>query len=103
MATSPALSRRAIALAAALALVPTAGPAAAAPAGPSPRAAAGPAKQVELLDRGLISVRAGTDNTVSWRLLGTDPAGVAFTLYRDGTRLTGFPLTGATTFSDRNA
>ena len=30
-------------------------------------------KQVENLDRGLISVRSGSGNLVSWRLLGTEP------------------------------
>ena len=31
-------------------------------------------RQVEKLDRGLISVRSGSGNLVSWRLLGTEPA-----------------------------
>ena len=48
--------------------------------GPGP----GPGRQMERLDRGLISVRSGTANLVSWRLLGTDPANVTFNLYRGG-------------------
>ena len=42
----------------------------------------GPAKQVEDLDRGLISVRSGSDNLVSWRLLGTEAANTGFNVYR---------------------
>ncbi|MEV0143614.1 MULTISPECIES: rhamnogalacturonan lyase [unclassified Nonomuraea] len=49
------------------------------------RAAA--AKQMEDLDRGLVSVRSGSGNLVSWRLLGTDPEGVTFNLYRGSTRI----------------
>ncbi|MFI6785805.1 rhamnogalacturonan lyase [Nonomuraea sp. NPDC050383] len=51
------------------------------------RQAAGPAKQMEDLDRGLVSVRSGSGNLVSWRLLGTDPEGVTFNLYRGSTRI----------------
>ncbi|HVQ95995.1 MAG TPA: rhamnogalacturonan lyase [Mycobacteriales bacterium] len=63
-------------------------------------AAAGPAKQMERLDRGVISVRSGSNNLVSWRLLGTDPAGVSFNVYRAGTRLTATPITTSTNFLD---
>ncbi|WNG22501.1 rhamnogalacturonan lyase [Cystobacter fuscus] len=37
---------------------------------------------------------------VSWRLLATDPAGVGFHVYRDGTRLTTEPLTDRTNMRD---
>src|SRR4051794_30825982 len=50
-------------------------------------------KQVEKLDRGVISVHSGSGNLVSWRLLGTDPSGVAFNVYRGTTKLTASPLT----------
>jgi rhamnogalacturonan endolyase len=69
----------------------------------SAAAAAGPAKQVERLDRGLVSVRSGDGNLVSWRLLGTDPAAVAFHVYRGGTRLTGSPVTASTSYLDAGA
>ncbi len=65
------------AAAAVLALAATAVPVQAAP----------PTKQMEDLDRGLISVRSGSGNLVSWRLLGTDPDGVTFNLYRGSTRI----------------
>jgi hypothetical protein len=59
----------------------------------TPAQAAPPTKQMEDLDRGLISVRSGSGNLVSWRLLGTDPDGVSFNLYRGSTRI----ATGLTT------
>ncbi|MFI7709356.1 rhamnogalacturonan lyase [Nonomuraea sp. NPDC049480] len=59
----------------------------------APAHAAPPTKQMEDLDRGLISVRSGSGNLVSWRLLGTDPDGVSFNLYRGSTRI----ATGLTT------
>ena len=59
-----------------------------------------PPRLVEKLDRGAVSVRAGTGNLVSWRLLGTDPADVAFNVYRGATRLTRTPLTASTNFLD---
>ncbi|MGN9845892.1 rhamnogalacturonan lyase [Nonomuraea sp. H19] len=64
--------------------------------------AAPPTKQMEDLDRGLVSVRSGTGNLVSWRLLGTDPDGVSFNLYRGSTRVaTG--LTTSTNYLDNGA
>ncbi|MFC7547830.1 cellulose binding domain-containing protein [Plantactinospora sp. GCM10030261] len=61
------------------------------------------AKQVEDLDRGLVSVRSGSGNLVSWRLLGTETAGVAFNVYRGGTKVNANPITGATNLLDAGA
>jgi hypothetical protein len=63
----------------------------------------GGAKQMERLNRGLISVRSGSGNYVGWRLLGTDPAGVAFNLYRGSTRVNSSPITNSTNFFDSGA
>lgn len=58
-------------------------------------------RQMEALDRGLVAVRQ-TDGTVftSWRLLGTDPEGISFHLYRVSggkeERVNKEPLNGAT-------
>ncbi|BCL12878.1 rhamnogalacturonan lyase family protein [Micromonospora sagamiensis] len=83
---------------------PTTAPATTAPPTTPPPTTPPPgAKQVEKLDRGLISVRSGTGNLVSWRLLGTETSGVAFHLYRDGTRITTTPITGATNHLDAGA
>ncbi|MER7589988.1 cellulose binding domain-containing protein [Micromonospora sp. NPDC127501] len=59
--------------------------------------------QMEKLDRGLVSVRSGSGNLVSWRLLGTETSGVAFNLYRGSTRVNASPITGATNYLDSGA
>jgi rhamnogalacturonan endolyase len=62
--------------------------------------------QAESLDRGVVALRQGDDRAfVGWRLLATDPKGIAFNLYRqagDGPslRLNDSPLTGGTCFED---
>ncbi len=48
----------------------------------------GNGKQMEDLNRGLISVRSGNGNFVSWRMLGTEPASVTYRLYRGSTLVT---------------
>ncbi|MGP4022465.1 rhamnogalacturonan lyase [Actinomadura sp. 3N407] len=63
------------------------------------RAAA--ARQAERLDRGLIGVRSGNGNYVGWRLLGTDPPGAAFALYRGTTRIA--TVAGSTNHWDEGA
>jgi rhamnogalacturonan endolyase len=66
----------------------------------APKAAA--PRRMEALDRGLVAVPAiGGGVLVSWRLLGDDPAKIAFNLYRDGTKLNPAPLTGPTDFVDK--
>ncbi|MFF5178489.1 cellulose binding domain-containing protein [Micromonospora sp. NPDC000316] len=59
--------------------------------------------QMEKLDRGLVSVRSGNGNLVSWRLLGTETSGVAFNVYRGSTRVNSSPITGATNYLDSGA
>ncbi|MCM1975625.1 rhamnogalacturonan lyase [Streptomyces sp. G1] len=56
------------------------------------------ARQVEALDRGVVSVYTGAGNLVSWRWLGTDPDDVAFNLYRAGTKVNSSPITGSTNY-----
>jgi rhamnogalacturonan endolyase len=74
------------------------------PTTPPPTAPPAGAKQMEALDRGLVSVRSGSGNLVSWRLLGTEvAAGVSFNLYRGATRVNGAPITGATNYFDAGA
>ncbi|WUW43175.1 rhamnogalacturonan lyase [Micromonospora rifamycinica] len=58
---------------------------------------------MEDLDRGLVSVRSGNGNLVSWRLLGTESSGVSFNLYRGSTKVNASPLTGATNYLDSGA
>lgn len=86
--------------------VPTAGPTTTPPSTPPPTTAPPPsagAVQMEDLNRGLVSVRSGSGNLVSWRLLGTETSGVAFNLYRGSTRVNASPITGATTYLDGGA
>ncbi|MDR7276674.1 rhamnogalacturonan lyase [Catenuloplanes atrovinosus] len=52
------------------------------------------------LGRGLVSIRTDRGNFLSWRLLRSDPAGVTFTVYRDGVRIGTAP---ATNFTDAGA
>ncbi len=66
-------------------------------------------RQMEQLDRGLIAVRSDTSQVyVGWRLLGNDPADVAFNLYRStgggaAVKLNSTPLTQTTDFVDTTA
>lgn len=59
-------------------------------------------RRMEALDRGVVAVPAVDGGVlVSWRLLGDDPAKIAFNLYRDGAKLNASPLTGPTDFVDK--
>ncbi|MBK3575777.1 rhamnogalacturonan lyase, partial [Streptomyces sp. MBT65] len=61
-------------------------------------AEAATARQVEALDRGVVSVHTDTGNLVSWRWLGTDPDDVSFNVYRAGTKVNPSPITGSTNY-----
>ncbi|MEW1891788.1 rhamnogalacturonan lyase [Streptomyces sp. IBSBF 3010] len=56
------------------------------------------ARQVEALDRGVVSVHTDSGNLVSWRWLATDPDSVAFNVYRAGTKVNASPVTGSTNY-----
>lgn len=53
--------------------------------------------------RGLVAVRAGDGNYVGWRLKATDPASLAFNVYREGELVTETPLTDSTNLLDGGA
>ena len=88
---------------------PPAAPAAS-PAGAKPKVE-GYARQPvrEKLDRGLVAVRAGEGKVhVGWRLLESDPAGIAFDLFRQegdrtAVKLNGEPIRKTTDFVDAAA
>ncbi|WP_019062871.1 rhamnogalacturonan lyase [Streptomyces prunicolor] len=61
-------------------------------------AQAATARQVEALDRGVVSVHTDTGNLVSWRWLGTDPDDVSFNVYRAGTKVNSAPISGSTNY-----
>lgn len=61
-------------------------------------------KQMEFLTRGVVAVRTSAGSVyVGWRLLGTDPAGIAFNVYRDGAKLNATPITASTNYTDNTA
>jgi rhamnogalacturonan endolyase len=66
-------------------------------------------RQMEYLGRGVVAVRRPRAKVfVGWRLLGTDPPGIAFNVYRTAkggkpVRLNAKPLTGPTHFVDPTA
>ncbi|MFG6487617.1 rhamnogalacturonan lyase [Roseateles sp. BYS78W] len=48
-------------------------------------------RQMEKLDRGVVALTTSSGVFVGWRLLGTEPAGVRFNVYRDGRRVNAEP------------
>ena len=57
---------------------------------------------MEKLDRGVVAVRQADGGVfVSWRLLKSDPEGVAFDIYRNGEKINAEPLTKGTWFVDK--
>jgi rhamnogalacturonan endolyase len=61
-------------------------------------------RQMEKLDRGIVGIRTSPDSVyISWRLLGTDPKGIGFNLYRGSQKLNKKPLTEATNYIDKIA
>ncbi len=65
---------------------------------PAPAAAA--VSQADQLDRGVINVRTGQGNRISWRQLADDPAGTTFNVYRNGVKVNSKPISGPTTYVD---
>ena len=57
----------------------------------------------EKLDRGLIAIKSEKGVYLGWRLLKSDPADVAFNVYRGSTKLTAKPLRTTTDFVDTSA
>ncbi len=72
----------------------------------TPTNAPAPQRQMERLGRGVVAIHHGGGRVfVSWRLLATDPAAIAFNVYRrSGTdapiRLNAQPISGATHIAD---
>ncbi len=46
-----------------------------------------PVRQMEFLDRGLVTMQKADGIYMSWRFLGTDPDDVSFNIYRDGEKI----------------
>ncbi|HPM12105.1 MAG TPA: hypothetical protein PK734_01295, partial [Bacteroidales bacterium] len=61
-------------------------------------------RQLETLDRGVVAIRSGTGNLVSWRLLGLEyKTNIGFNVYRNGTKITANPITTKTNYYDAGA
>ncbi|MGA2799459.1 MAG: hypothetical protein ABSE63_17895, partial [Thermoguttaceae bacterium] len=75
-------------------------------AGAQAAAAVSAPRQMEYLDRGVVAVNQGGGQVyISWRLLGTDPGGIAFNLYRStggaaAVKLNSAPITVTTDYVD---
>lgn len=67
----------------------------------TPAHAAQPVAGVDALDRGVVSVRSGDGNFVSWRQLAGDATGLTFNVYRDGRKINAAPA--GTNFVDADA
>ncbi len=71
---------------------------------PTPTATSQPSpasgRQMENLNRGVAAVKVSNGVFVSWRMLGTDPAGISFNLYRSGTKVNSAPITASTNYLD---
>ncbi|MCP5517829.1 MAG: rhamnogalacturonan lyase [Verrucomicrobiales bacterium] len=71
--------------------------------------AAGQPRQMEHLERGVVAINRGDDGVfVSWRMLGSDPDGIAFNLYRvtaggSPVRLNPEPIATTTWHQDQDA
>jgi rhamnogalacturonan endolyase len=63
----------------------------------------GSGRQMEDLDRGVISVRSGSANLVSWRLLGLESSSTGFNVYRGSTKVNASPVTDSTNLPDSGA
>ena len=60
-----------------------------------------PVNRVDALDRGVVSIRSGEGNFVSWRQLAGDAEGLRFNVYRDGRKVNATPV--GTNFVDADA
>lgn len=76
----------------------------------SPSAVSGQQFQMEKLNRGVVAIRVSSSEAyVGWRLLGNDPVGISFNLYRvengSGTpvKLNSTPITDSTNYQDVTA
>lgn len=59
--------------------------------------------QMENLCRGLVAVRSGSDNFLSWRLMGYEAMTTGFNVYRNGTKVNSSPITDSTNYLDSGA
>lgn len=59
-------------------------------------------RQMEALDRGVVAVKVHHGVYVGWRILGTDPRGIGFNVYRDGRLVNSQPVHGKSNLVDEH-
>lgn len=58
-------------------------------------------RRMEDINRGVVAVKlTGMGVYVGWRVFGTDPAGIAFNVYRGSTKVNATPITDSTNYTD---
>lgn len=58
-------------------------------------------RQLENLNRGVVALKTSANHVyIGWRLLGTDPADIAFNVYQGSTKLNSSPISNSTNFVD---
>ncbi|MFD2569025.1 T9SS type A sorting domain-containing protein [Spirosoma soli] len=61
-------------------------------------------KRMERLNRGVVAVRTSASQVyVGWRMFGTEPANVAFNVYRGSTKINSSPITNSTNIVDNTS
>ncbi|MGK3990813.1 hypothetical protein WME99_47645 [Sorangium sp. So ce136] len=58
---------------------------------------------MENLCRGVVSMRSGEGNFISWRLMGYEDRGIEFNVYRNGTKVNSTPIVDSTNYYDSRA
>ncbi|MBD7909960.1 Ig-like domain-containing protein [Clostridium cibarium] len=61
------------------------------------------ARQMEYLDRGLITTKVKDGVYIGWRQLGTDNPNISFNIYREGIKINSKPITNSTNYLDSGA
>jgi hypothetical protein len=61
--------------------------------------------QMENLCRGVVAVRSGSNNYISWRMMGYEPDDITFNVYRNGTKVNATPIgaSNGTNYTDVGA
>jgi rhamnogalacturonan endolyase len=57
-------------------------------------------RQMEMLDRGVVAMKSGTNVIISWRIFGDEYYNTSYNIYRGSTKLNQSPVTGPSFFID---
>ncbi|MGE9267046.1 MAG: rhamnogalacturonan lyase [Verrucomicrobiales bacterium] len=70
------------------------------PESPATKKPQKPTRQLEKLDRALVALDQKDKVYLTWRMLGDDPADIAFNLYRNGQKINAEPIADSTNYLD---